>query len=453
MTGFQELEEVEVLPELEYAKPEILPAEAVLPVSESPPTGELTVIVNPPPPPEAELMLSKEGIVVRQQKRSCLEGFLPVLVPKLKETPKLQWNRTKIPASLFRQVLGFFLWTHRTYRGESQVRLYYNAQENLWDIVVAPQEVSTGLSTRELASHADRIAAFAHVASDQWSCQGTIHHHCSIGAFQSGTDRNDEKMQNGLHITIGCLDDDVYAIHGRATFGGVEYTVELGDWLEGYEAPNTLLGKADTVEFPEVWTTRLVKVEYAQHRYNTPMGFGGQTIYGAYWDDYYSQQNRNPWPADRHGRSHEANKDTKVELWVGRDRTLTPQEREEERELAELQTYLKDEPPGSMVCHAGVRGVGAGREYEISSDRKKLPKHLREPSKSVAATYRKFLDAEDIAKAERITNRVLETLRSEYGKFALNNRETTKSLKSTGFQLVVRQAIEAGLKLDLCQVW
>ena len=44
---------------------------------------------------------------------------------------------------------------------------------------------------------------------------GTVHHHCSTSAFQSGTDEADETNREGFHFTIGNLDKEDIDIHFR----------------------------------------------------------------------------------------------------------------------------------------------------------------------------------------------------------------------------------------------
>lgn len=332
------------------------------PVAAAPePVPLIQVVPAPQDPPELLLSMTSEGIIVRDQTRSCVSGLLPVLMPKLKTTPTLHWLQTKIPARLFRQVLGFFLWTFQKYRGESQVRLYYNTSTHEWAVVVAPQEISTGLSTRELATHEDRAAAFSEVAGPQWSCQGTIHHHCDIGAFQSGTDHANEKKQNGLHLTIGNLRSPVHSIHGRATFGGVAYNVELGEWLEGYENPDTLLASADDVEFPDEWTKRLVE---APPRAIQPWHYGGHGAYGAY-GQYSDDDWTRPYWRGEHTTPH--------------SQAVLPFETLEK---------LDNMPPGTKSCTTGIRitGIGAGREYHTISPLDSLREQKRKKRKGKGET-------------------------------------------------------------------
>jgi hypothetical protein len=48
-----------------------------------------------------------------------------------------------------------------------------------------------------------------------WTEAGSVHHHCNMGASQSGTDEKDESQQIGIHITLGKINSEQYDIHSR----------------------------------------------------------------------------------------------------------------------------------------------------------------------------------------------------------------------------------------------
>jgi hypothetical protein len=130
--------------------------------------------------------------------------------------------------------------------------------------VVFPQDIIAGLSARELENHPDRAAVLAELGAG-WSQVGTFHHHCTSSAFMSGTDENDERRQNGLHVTVGRLNCKSADFHSRMTFRGVLYrNVVLEDWFE-QRGPEQL-SLVDLPEFPEVWKTRLIKAPPTVYR-------------------------------------------------------------------------------------------------------------------------------------------------------------------------------------------
>lgn len=129
---------------------------------------------------------------------------------------------------------------------------------------------------------------------------GTVHHHCSAGAFQSGTDSADEK-EMGVHITVGNIGSERHSIHARVsltipgTLGAdgkfltvarhAYYHAVLGDWFDVAEASpcfpeeirdqitKWILGTPEgETTFPAQWATNLIKepVKVWEPRFTTP---------------------------------------------------------------------------------------------------------------------------------------------------------------------------------------
>lgn len=67
---------------------------------------------------------------------------------------------------------------------------------------------------------------------DGWAEAGSVHHHCSSGAFQSGTDHSDEMKASGLHITIGKIGSDEYEIDARFREGESFTEPQLSSFFE-----------------------------------------------------------------------------------------------------------------------------------------------------------------------------------------------------------------------------
>lgn len=129
----------------------------------------------------------------------------------------IEWTGPKIPLPVWHEVLSFFQWCYDTYKSECQVRLYVSPTLQTWKAYAFPQEAKTGMTAREIDNEASRTQrANINLNPPDWFYFGTVHHHCSAGAFQSGTDEDNEKNQDGLHITIGNMNNkDKYDIHAR----------------------------------------------------------------------------------------------------------------------------------------------------------------------------------------------------------------------------------------------
>lgn len=195
---------------------------------------------------------------------------LPYMVDKL---PPIIWTGAKIPWDLWTKVIAFMVYSYEKTRSESQARWFYHPTENKWDAWVFPQKAGTGMTTQEIEDHPKRAAERAQFPSP-WTCFGSIHHHCSAGAFQSGTDHDNERTQIGVHITVGKLGEAKYEYHTRVNCGQTQYEGNILDWVElppeYYNVPedvrfmvlNTVIARAiksDAAEIPQAWKDNLIE--------------------------------------------------------------------------------------------------------------------------------------------------------------------------------------------------
>ena len=103
---------------------------------------------------------------------------------------------------------------------------------------------------------------------------GSIHSHCSISAGQSGTDHEDEIRQDGIHITIGKIDENPYDIHCRFVFYGVSYKYNISEWIKEADwvryVPKNIRKDAfekylltlQPAPYPERWDKNVRKKDY-----------------------------------------------------------------------------------------------------------------------------------------------------------------------------------------------
>lgn len=149
------------------------------------------------------------------------------LTHKIKETSAVfKYNGPKFSTEMWDEILAFFKWSYAKTHGESQVRLFVNPAQGIWRAWAFPQEASSGLSTHELPDNPETKAQRAQFGDD-WILYGTVHHHCSAGAFQSGTDQSNECDQEGLHITIGDIDKDVHTLDCRFYYQGCKFQPDM----------------------------------------------------------------------------------------------------------------------------------------------------------------------------------------------------------------------------------
>lgn len=211
------------------------------------------------------------------------QGWLPVdLDPLPEEWKLLHWKGPVIAQDVLDSVKAFFLWTQKEHHTEAVVRLYFHEINQQWRAVVLPQEISGGLSVHELKDHSDRAQSLAEVSAHGWYEVGTIHHHCSASAFQSGTDHDDEITRNGVQITLGNLESAAWTWHARGCFRGMLFQVDIREWV-GDESFLTKPPETGDL-FPEEWKSRMIpRVVYTPTAYDRMAGYNRA---GFGWDGY-----------------------------------------------------------------------------------------------------------------------------------------------------------------------
>jgi hypothetical protein len=191
---------------------------------------------------------------------------------------QLEYTGPKLTPDLWHQILSFFRWTHKEHQSECQVRLYVNVKLGKWAAWAFPQAARTGLAARELPVQEtveqarQRFASWQSEPSDDWLYFGTVHHHCSASAFQSATDEQNEWNQDGLHLTVGRMDQERHDLHARFYLDGNCYEPDLSRFWPvdpelAEQVPASLhhplaghqMGAKVTVDFPDQWRVNLVE--------------------------------------------------------------------------------------------------------------------------------------------------------------------------------------------------
>lgn len=106
-----------------------------------------------------------------------------------------------LPPLMMARVLLFFRRIYQRYQSEAAVLLHYSS-ETLQYYLHFPLQHVTQASVHYDSS--ERFKGFQLV--------GTIHSHASMQAFHSGIDDADERHFDGLHITVGRLDQPYFTV-------------------------------------------------------------------------------------------------------------------------------------------------------------------------------------------------------------------------------------------------
>ena len=156
-------------------------------------------------------------------------------------TENVRLHVPKLPLALFRQAEAFFAAVYEKHQSEAVILLLANPVNGEWRIEVPRQQIRDG------SLHVAYDPASV-IASDGFEVFGTMHSHAGIRAFHSGTDDRDEACSDGLHITIGNLDEPARTYAVRWMICGQAFSASLEDVVESPPLPpvdQAWLGKVE----------------------------------------------------------------------------------------------------------------------------------------------------------------------------------------------------------------
>ena len=188
-------------------------------------------------------IVGKQGFYLRK------ETALYQVTVKVPEIPayaevkeELFWQAPPVPYSLIERAHAFFRTVFWKYGGEAIVALVL-ANKDTWQLEAPEQTVSSMHLDYDMKS----LAGKGRLA-------GTIHSHCNMGAFLSGTDDKDTATGfDGLHIVLGrimlplpeiaaavCINGSVFKLAPEAVISDLpEEAIGTGEpdpWLEKVQA-------------------------------------------------------------------------------------------------------------------------------------------------------------------------------------------------------------------------
>lgn len=178
------------------------------------------------PQDETCYIIAKGGIYLKK-KLDLIESLTPVdKISFLEEIPTFaKINIPLISTKMFGNIVGFFKEVYRLYKSEAIVLLFYNKNNRSYKIFVPEQEVSrASLSYETTKTIKDHILI------------GSIHSHGSMTAFHSGTDVGDEAKFDGLHLTIGKVDEEFFDVCGSIAVNGMRVPISPENYINGLES-------------------------------------------------------------------------------------------------------------------------------------------------------------------------------------------------------------------------
>ena len=175
-------------------------------------------------------------------------------------------NLPKIKAKVFGKVQGFFRMVYGRYSSEAGVILNLHTHPlkqtlKRIDYTVPHQRVSGGGCKYQI------------VVDPKYINCGTIHSHSNFGAFHSGTDVNDERYFDGLHITVGHNAMEEISISACIVVNGKRIKVNPLDYIEGIEFTETRSNN----DFYKFTDPSVVVENQKDFDYVTPVGYTHHT--------------------------------------------------------------------------------------------------------------------------------------------------------------------------------
>lgn len=222
-------------------------------------------------------IISKNGILLKK-KIGIIESMIPVdKISILGEiTPYAKMDIPKISKIDFAKIINFFKEVYKLYHSEANIIIHYNDTLKKYIFQVPKQKVSSG-----------HVKYLNNVQYDGYNRIGTIHSHASMGAFHSGIDDIDENDWDGLHFTIGNLDDKYISISSSIVINAKRFKVNPEDYIEEIKynqsvekkqskyilffnesKNNYYIEDGEKYKFPSEWLNFIDKYSYKKHYMN-----------------------------------------------------------------------------------------------------------------------------------------------------------------------------------------
>jgi len=204
-------------------------------------------------------IIAKGGVYLKK-KLGVMESIAPVKNISILESVNsmAKMHITKIPAKWIAKVVGFFQAVYEQYKSEAIVLLFYDEETGKHKIVPPMQKVAGASCDYDKG-----------ITIEGMTMIGTIHSHGRMSAFHSGVDDTDEEHFDGLHITLGDLDEEYPSISASIVANGHRIIVDPDEYIDKLvlmSEINQVEGKPTRVVYK--WEDdKLVKDEQATLKY------------------------------------------------------------------------------------------------------------------------------------------------------------------------------------------
>ncbi len=152
-----------------------------------------------PPDDPIYYLLTRDGLFL-VKRTPFFEAVVPATgIPWLEsQGTEVRLSGPPLPGALLLQAAAFFRAVYARYRSEAVALLARREATGAYELFIPHQTVGGGhcdYEVREFPAGLRRL--------------GTIHSHAGVEAFHSWRDWQDERFEDGFHLTIGNLDADL----------------------------------------------------------------------------------------------------------------------------------------------------------------------------------------------------------------------------------------------------
>jgi hypothetical protein len=152
-------------------------------------------------PPEDPIyyLLTRDGLFL-VKRTPFFEAVVPATgIPWLaSQGTEVRLDAPPLPASLLLRAVTFCRAVYARYQSEAVALLAWREATRTYELVIPHQTVGGGHCDYEVKEFPEGLIRL-----------GTIHSHAGVEAFHSLRDWQDERFEDGLHLTIGNLDTDL----------------------------------------------------------------------------------------------------------------------------------------------------------------------------------------------------------------------------------------------------
>lgn len=181
-------------------------------------------------------------------------------------------NMPDIPFHIILDSWKFFREVYKQHKSEAIVILCLDDTTNTYSIVAPKQEVSSASLDYELDGLTNVV--------------GTIHSHANMGAFHSGVDNSDEEHMDGIHITLGDMEESFPSISCSLTKSCKRYMIKL-DELFDFTDSKPVFDVKSALENVSKKEYKWIN-QYKKNKNNKKVGANGYDVYNpyTYYDSY-----------------------------------------------------------------------------------------------------------------------------------------------------------------------